>query len=108
MSKNDHSKLWGSSTEDAFPVKRKITLPKACGFEIEMAKGLHRENKISGVLGDDLEIPISLDRSNNGIQNTRLTCTYCPARDFTLNIIVVRYPFIHDKLIFRKLSVSLC
>ena len=67
MSKDDHSKLWGSSIEDAFPVKRKITLPKACGFEIEMARGLHGENKISGVLGDDIEIPISLDRSNNGI-----------------------------------------
>jgi len=37
-------------------------LPKAYGFEIEMARGLHGENKINGVLGDDIEIPISLDK----------------------------------------------
>ena len=48
MSKDDHSKLWGSSIEDAFPVKKKIALPKAYDFEIEMARGLHGENKLWG------------------------------------------------------------
>jgi len=40
-----------------------MRLSKACGFEIEMARRLHGENQINEVLGDDIEIHISLGRS---------------------------------------------
>ena len=37
--------------------------PKAYGFEIEIERRLHGENQINKVLGDNIEIHMSLGRS---------------------------------------------
>jgi len=49
--------------QGTFSVKGKMASPKAYGFEIEIERGLHGENQISEVWGDDVEIRLSLGRS---------------------------------------------
>jgi len=46
-----------------FQLKGEMASPKAYGFEIEIERGLHGENQISKVLGDNVEIRLSLGRS---------------------------------------------
>jgi len=46
-----------------FSVKRKMASLKAYGFEIEIERRLHGENQINKVLGDNIEIHMSLGRS---------------------------------------------